>query len=136
LYGTQIPRYLDRFPRNQMLFLLQDDLDQDPNRVFHDIFSFIGVDPTFHPDLRHRTNASGIPQHDTLFRTIKSAGRRVKRLVPERWATRLSGSAHEVLLTRPSMSESTRASLTQYFREDIEMTQTLIQRDLSHWLSV
>lgn len=135
LYGTQIPRYLDRFSREQMLFVLQDDLDRDPARVFHDIFDFIGVDPTFLPDLRHRTNASGIPQHDTLFRTIKSAGRTVKRLVPERWATRLSGSAHDMLLTRPSMLDSTRASLTQYFHDDIEVTQRLIQRDLSEWLS-
>lgn len=136
LYGTQIPRYLDRFSRDQILFVLQDDLDQNPNQVFHDIFAFIGVDPAFQPDLRHRTNASGIPQHDTLFRTLKLAGRTVKRLVPERWATRLSGSAHEALLTHPTMLDSTRASLTQYFHDDIEVTQNLIGRDLSHWLAL
>ncbi len=134
-YGIQIPRYVSRFPKEQMLFLLQDDLDAHPDRVFRDIFSFLGVNPDFQPDLGHRTNASGIPQHTTLFRTIKSMGRAIKRLLPERLATQLSGSADEALLSRPHMSSETRATLNRFFAQDIAQTADLIGRDLSHWLA-
>jgi hypothetical protein len=134
LYSQQIARYLALFPRHQLLFLLQDDLEQDPHAVFRTIFQFLDVDPTFYPDLRHKTNASGIPQHETVFRLIKSAGRTVKRFLPERLATHLSGSAHETWLQPPTVNPATRAALRDFFREDIERTQDLIGRDLTHWL--
>lgn len=134
LYGAQIPRYFRRFSKDQLLFLLQDDLDSQPDQVFRQIFAFIGVNPNFQPDLRHKTNASGVPEHTTLFRMVKSLGRAVKSLLPERTATRLSGSAHEALLTRPAMSSQTRGELQQFFRADIQRTEKLIGRDLSGWL--
>lgn len=134
LYSEQIARYLELFPRDQLLFLLQDDLDRQPDTVFRRIFSFIGVDPGFRVDLRHKTNASGVPQHDTLFHLVKSIGRQVKRFVPETMATRLSGSAHAALLERPAIELHTRQALQRFFQEDILRTQALIDRDLSHWL--
>lgn len=135
-YGIQISRYVSRFPKEQLLFLLQDDLDTHPDRVFRQIFSFLGVNPDFQPDLGgHRTNASGIPQHTTLFRALKTTGRAIKRLLPERLVTQLSGSAHEALLSHPHMSSETRATLNRYFSPDIAQTSDLIGRDLSHWLT-
>ncbi len=134
LYGSQIPRYFQQFSRDQLLFLLQDDLDAKPDAVFRQIFSFIGVDPDFQPDLRHKTNASGVPEHTTLFRLVKSVGRRVKNLLPERTATRLAGSAHEALLSRPTMSHQARTELQEFFREDIQRTEELIGLSLAHWL--
>jgi hypothetical protein len=135
LYGRQIPRYLDQFPKEQLLFVLQDDLDIQPQTIFQQIFSFIGVDPNFEPDLRHRTNASGVPQYDTLFRMMKTTGRAIKKLIPERLATRLSGSAHDAFLSHPALTPETRQTLNDYFAKDIAITEGLIERDLSHWLS-
>jgi len=135
LYGEQIPRYFEQFPKEQLLFVLQDDLDSHPDQVFAQIFAFLGVDPTFQPDLHHRTNASGVAEHRAIFDFVKSAGRRIKRFLPERIATQLSGTAHERLLTRPTMLEETRARLIETFREDILKTSDLIDRDLSHWLT-
>ena len=134
LYGQQLPRYQDRFAPDQLLILLQDDLESHPTAVFQQIFAFLGVNPEFLPDLRHKTNASGVPQNQTMFEAVKKAGRAVKRFLPETLATRLSGTAHETLLQRPDMHEETRANLIAYFRDDILKTQHLIGRDLSHWL--
>ena len=135
LYGEQIPRYLSAFSKEQLLFLLQDDLDSNPEEVFRRIFSFIGVDPEFQPDLRYRTNASGVPQHSTLFHLIKFTGRAVKRFIPERMATRLSGQAHKAMLARPRIADHTRQQLQDFFRDDILRTQALIGCDLSQWLN-
>lgn len=134
LYGQQIPRYFEAFPKDQLLFVLQDDLDAHPAQVFRQIFDFIGVQPDFHPDLRHRTNASGVVQQPTLFHLIKSTGRAIKKLLPEQLATRLSGSAHEALMSRPTMAVATRQALREYFQDDIQITAHLIGRDLSQWL--
>lgn len=134
LYSEQIHRYYELFPKEQLLILLQEDLETQPDRVFRDIFRHIGVDDAFVPDLRHKTNASGVPQNQTLFRAVKSAGRVVKRFLPETLVTRLSGTAHETMLARPTMTPETRAMLIDYFRDDITRTAALIDRDLSAWL--
>ncbi len=135
LYSRQIRRYQDLFPASQLLWLLQDDLERDPDQAFAQIFAHIGVNTAFRPDLRHKTNASGVPQHRTLFRLVKSAGRTVKQFLPETWVTRLSGSAHSTMLSRPAMRPATRSALVEFFADDIRNTATLIDRDLSHWLS-
>lgn len=134
LYSAQIKRYQDRFPSHQLLWLLQDELEREPERIFQQIFRHISVNPDFAPDLRHRTNASGVPEHESLFRAIKSAGRAIKRFLPEKVAVSLSGTAHETLLQRRQMRPETKRALLAYFHEDIEATAELIGRDLSHWL--
>ena len=132
--GELIPRFVARFSPSQFLFLLHDDLDSVPQKPFRQIFAFIGVDPSFVPDLRHKTNTSGVAEHGALFSLVKSVGRRIKKILPERLSTELSGTAHQALLTRPSMNPDTRRQLIEEFSEDIQKTGELIGRDLSHWL--
>ncbi len=42
-YMLQIEKYLEFFPREQMLLLLLDDLKEAPKRVVSEVFSFLGV---------------------------------------------------------------------------------------------
>lgn len=135
LYSDQVKRYQQQFSPEQLLFLLQDDLDHHPQQVFQRIFSFLEVDPLFEPNLPHRTNASGVPENQTLFRLIKTTGRAFKRFLPESTVNRLSGKTHETLLTRPAIHEATRQELQSFFHDDIEKTAALLDRDLSHWLN-
>lgn len=46
-YMLQIKQYLERFPRDQMLFLLFDDFVKDPLQIMRQIATFLGVDPGF-----------------------------------------------------------------------------------------
>ena len=49
LYGRQIERLLEHFPRDQILFLRSDDLRQDHRGTIERTFAFLGVDPSFRP---------------------------------------------------------------------------------------
>ncbi len=62
LYHEQIRRYLDHFDRDQVRVLIYDDFRADPAGVLAELFRFVGVDPTFEPDMTTRHNASDVPE--------------------------------------------------------------------------
>lgn len=45
IYDKQIQRWLDYFPREQILILKFDDLVQDPQKMMDEIFTFLGLPP-------------------------------------------------------------------------------------------
>ena len=48
-YATQLERYLDHFPREQLLLLRAEDLFRAPALVLPGVYGFLGVDPSFRP---------------------------------------------------------------------------------------
>lgn len=56
LYDQQIRRYLQFFPRSQLLVLSSDELMADPMSVLPALFEFVGVEPGFRPDDLRRKN--------------------------------------------------------------------------------
>lgn len=48
-YGRLLGGYFDVFPREQLLVLFQDQLEEDPGAVCAAVFAFLGVDPDFRP---------------------------------------------------------------------------------------
>jgi hypothetical protein len=68
LYSLYIGRLLARFPRQQLLVVVFDDLRRDPAAVFRRVFDFIGVDGEFTcPEMFRATNARFV-FHNPLFR--------------------------------------------------------------------
>lgn len=58
-YIVAIRRWLETFPRENVLVFLLDDLEEDPGGTCHRIFSFLGVDPDVRPQaLEKRHNES------------------------------------------------------------------------------
>ena len=52
-YAEQLRRYLERFPREQLLILQSELLFTEPEKVLDEVHRFLGVDPGFEtPDLR------------------------------------------------------------------------------------
>ena len=58
LYHEQLRRYYDAFPVGQIKVFLYKDLRTEPERVMRDLFAFLGVDPTFVPDMSQRHNVT------------------------------------------------------------------------------
>lgn len=60
LYAAHIERYLQLFPREQLLCQNYDLLKNDPAQFLDELLSFLNVDRNYkHPLLNQRTNASG-----------------------------------------------------------------------------
>ncbi len=139
-YFEQIVRYLEHFVRSQLHFCLYDDLRDDPTRMLRDIFTFLGVDAGFQPDVSVRHNRAGIPSSRLLYRMVMTPNAVksiAKPLLPERLrgAIRSAVTESPATLRRPPLPADIRRRLIADYSADIEQLQDLIQRDLSGWLT-
>jgi sulfotransferase family protein len=140
LYSGQIKAYLELFPRERLAIHLYDDFQANPVAVLRDLFSFLGVDPTFVPDMSLRYNISGTPRsrllHAVLARpmAVKDI---FKPLIPARVRHRLRAKLmnRNIIPERARIAQETRNALASFYREDLLMLQSLIGRDLSPWLA-
>lgn len=137
-YYEQLKRYYDIFDRQQIKIYLYEDLQANSTKLIQNIYSFVGVDNTFIPDLS-RKNVSGTPKsrlvHDlfTKDNVLKSL---VKPLLPKQLRRNIADTAiSQNLGSKPILSSETRDRLCQLYREDILQLQDLIERDLSAWLA-
>lgn len=135
-YGEQLSRFLEHFPRQNLLVHLYEDFVSETDAVFESIFDFLGVDTGFVPP-RERVNAGGVPRNPLLQRFIMrpTVLSPVMRLViPEaarqRVRDRLSGNN----IVRPPFPSHVRRRLLDVLRDDIRLTESITGRNLSHWL--
>jgi hypothetical protein len=131
-YAPQVRRFLEAFPREQILFLLFETMLADPAGTLRTVFRHIGVDPEGGAGitLRHQ-NQSRQVRFTTFNRILFRSGLRdvllhimpakLRRLI----ARRYYGQAADV----PDLGLS-----IEPFRADVEETGWLIGQDLSHWL--
>jgi hypothetical protein len=135
-YGQFLTRYLEHFPREQLRIFLYEDLRADSVGVVSDIFEFLGVDPSFAPETESRYNVTRYePKHKAIDRVVRSRPLKAVayRLAPDRSL----GRAREFMRRKnslvPEFPDDVRRRLQGLYREDIELTQRLIDRDLSAW---
>lgn len=57
-YAMQLKPYLDQFGRERVFTLTLEDLNEDPNAVFRELFSWLGVDPGVQVDTSQQFNVS------------------------------------------------------------------------------
>jgi Sulfotransferase family len=135
-YGEQLARYYDAFPREQIHVFLFDDLQRNTLETVRAVYGFLGIDPTFVPDLETPHNTGGLPASRLLERILTSrlVNSGIKPLIPNRavnWARRFRS---RTMRQPPKLPQDLRAQLSGYFREDVLRTSQLIGRNLDHWL--
>jgi hypothetical protein len=134
-YYEQIKRYLGEFPRSQIHISYYEDLERAPTRLVTDLFSFLGVDASFVPDVSHRHNEPRIPKLGRAVYSLKKWGAwpYLRKLAPRKLGPRLRSLT---VLSRGSLKiePTDRTFLTDYYRDDIRRLSLLLNRDLSAWL--
>lgn len=150
LYHAQVERYMKRFPREQIHFVLFDDLKKDPAGTFRNVCSFLGVDPGVTPTFETH-NKSCVPLSLGVQHSLVRAGRwvmnspgplaRVARTSIMtnllRSSLLLAAQANLMLGTfsRSALDPQVREDLTRRYERDIRKTAGLIGRDLEHWIT-
>lgn len=137
-YGRYLKTYYDRFPREQIKVFLYEDFKSSAQDLLTEIFHFLGVDDSFHPDVSAYHNQSGIPRNQAVQNFLTKPHplkERLKRVIPERIGHHLISSLQPRLVSKPGLPPEIRSRLTEDFREDILLLQNLIERDLSSWLT-
>jgi hypothetical protein len=133
----KLQRFYDHFPKERIRVHLYDDWCADNHTVLADIFSFLGVDAAFRPDVSVRENVGGVPRSELLHQLAVYRGplkRAVASLIPHAARRRLRKHLISMNLERPTLSPALRDELKAVFREDVLKVQDLIDKDLSRWL--
>lgn len=134
LYGEQVARYLDHFPRDQLAVFLYDDFVADPQGVFSAICRHIGVDPGFHPDMSRRGMVSTLPRNLWLDRRLNwPSALRTRLLTPP-----LRRFARPVMrrlnrwnsLPVPPLDPGLRRDLAPLFRDDLDRLSEILGRPI------
>jgi hypothetical protein len=106
MYGEQLKPYYSLFDRKQIRVWLYEDLISDPARMMREMFAFLEVEESFHPNLSQKHNVTRIPLR--------------------RWFPWLPAP-------KPDFPRDVRERLRAAYREDLLLAEELIGRDLSMW---
>lgn len=132
-YYTNLMRYFEVFPRDQIGIFLFDDLQKDPVTAMNKIYRFIGVGGDFTPSTK-KYNEAWFPKYPRLNRI------RTRVLKSSRIRGALKGTAVQQVFRRltrtdpPVFPAALRRDLLRLYAEDIAKVQDLIEMDLSFWL--
>lgn len=134
LYGRHIRAWLQHFPRQQILAFRFEDVKENPRAVVEMVSKHIGVDPVFDvklaekPENDSRTRILPLPVR-SLLAPLKET---VRPLRGKAWFESVrSLMAREI--SYPPLSADLRERLREFYRDDIALTEELLDLDLSSW---
>jgi hypothetical protein len=142
-YHTNLNRYLNVFPREQIYIIVFDDFIADRNAVLAGICEFLGVDSSFKfSSVDRRENRSQMPISAPLQRFRMRFAANNHDGAPKFYAKaairRGIDVANHVVETRaiPPMPHDDQRYVAGLLKGEIEGLEELLQRDLSHWKTV
>ncbi len=142
-YGKYLNIYHQVFSPEQIKVVLFDDFVANKDELLQDIFRFLEVDDSFTTKPIPKEAVSGVPKNKQIYNFIYQPNPLksivtsiIKPFIPAKTRNNLWKKAINQSLKKPKMSLEDRQKLTEIYREDILQLQTLINRDLSHWLTL
>lgn len=142
-YAEHLSRWLDVFPREQILVLPFWELREDQRQFARRIFEFIGVDPDFWPEEGvDRALGAARPRSRWMARALKVGARLTRRLGLPEAVQRVKENPLVQRLwepyeedERPRVDPATRARLLDVVREDVHRLAELTGVDFAgRWL--
>jgi len=134
LYAQGLRRWMERFPAGQIKVLLNEDLNQP--ETWTDLADWLGLEDAIPTVEAKEGNPSGLARWEGVNAWLTSTGLKAQ---VGRWMPRtIKNAVRDTWYTREGLeglSEEDRAALLPHFEADILATETLIGRDLGHWLA-
>lgn len=138
LYATQLKRYYELFPNEQILVLIYEDIRKDPIAFMRRIYTFLGVDPDFVSSMVHdEINVARVPKHVGLERGMHRVAEYLRRngfdkvvhLIRKTGLPELVRSVNtkKKIEQKP---EFDREALEKYFNEEVNELSKMLARDL------
>jgi hypothetical protein len=134
-YSNQVERYLALFGRERVMVRLYDHFMTDPFGLFREVFSFLGVDAEFQPDIGTRHMTARVPRSHLVNCLLPPDGGRaaIARRFPPALRRRLDFTLFRDRSTL-KMPASDREFLVSFYRSDVERLSDLLGVDLRCWL--
>jgi hypothetical protein len=138
--GEHVQRMLRIFPREQIKFILLDDLHQSPQRIYEETLTFLGLESDGRTDFP-RFNASKQNRSPWLAACRAAVIRSLPRPLVEAGKKLGLGYVSNTMMqlnSRPAGKAPLKAEfcgeLLSHFRDDIGLLSELTGRDLNYWL--
>jgi len=130
-YIQYIHNYLERFPSEQLLILLFDDLRQDPQGFYRAVFEFLGIDPDFNTSaMTESFNPAAVWQNPVYLFFFNKPAR--VRWLPAK-LRRFAFYGERTPWQYPPMQPETRQKLLDFYRPWNAQLADFLGRDLSAW---
>ncbi len=131
--GMQLWQVLDQVPQDRIHVILLEDIINDPQAIYDRLCVFLGLSLYTLPEFSHE-NAAQVPRSLILAQSLRLAGkfRNLMRIPPLGFASRIN----KINLIRPkskNISQAFLEMLEMHFKEDIQLLESCIARDLKHW---
>jgi hypothetical protein len=144
LYATHLQRWLDWFPREQLLVLVQEEIGESPEEQARQIYQFLGIDPDFQSSfLFQRSNVSMMPRSKSIEYFIKRLGWLGRRLGLNSAVTRIRrnrivasirmANTATMYGTIPDMLPETRVALQKELAGEVMRLAELLGRENFPW---
>jgi hypothetical protein len=137
-YASRLKPFLDLFPRERILLLLQEDLIQDYHGTINKLLSFLDVtsEAEHIPTIRNAYSKTH-SQYLRRLLTNQSTLRNITKLfLPLPLRTKIKSTlrkANQEQIQYPPMNKEIERTLRERYRDEIEAFEKIIDRDLSHW---
>jgi hypothetical protein len=144
-YAGHLQRYLERFPREQLLVSIFDDARRNPLAAVQEAYRYLGVDPEFRPSMLDRPVGAGrVPRFQRAERLLLGASGAFRNRRPLRrvwWMAKTLGLGDRLraLNTAPSQQDNQgldpdeRRSLIRQFEPDVRALEELLHMELPGW---
>jgi hypothetical protein len=148
-YAMQLQRYLDHFPREQILIVTSERLKVNRRAAVQQVYEFLGVDPTHLPDAlgtefyqtaRRRTYPRAVLLARRLAKRHLLQGGRAKVLVESMLARRTSESRKPTTAGTPATGRTShvlapglRRQLADLLRDDVARLARHMPADFDGW---
>jgi hypothetical protein len=137
MYSDSLAEYLSVFGAERVRVLLYEDLLGDQLILWKHLCGFLEIDQALEMPRQRRPNRSGQPR-SRLVQTVLGSHRikaGIRAIIPTQTAFWIKDRVDRMNLKRfPELDEDTRATLLNYYRQDIETLARMTGRDLSGWL--
>lgn len=134
MYSKQITRFVKLFSKEQIKFILFDDLVNNTTAIIKECHQFLDIKP-IDPLKIEKHNAASIPKHKRLnhffVKTgIKNASGKILGEAGKKKFKSFVFDGKKI----PKINDEDKALLLKLYKEDILKTQKIINKDLSAWL--
>jgi len=134
LYYEQVKRFLELFPRENVLILWYEQYQARQLETLASIFRFLNVDTSFVPDTSQRYLEPKIPRFTAISHSLKKygawqrAGNWTPTVLKPFWRRLVFRRRDSVV-----MDNKDKEWLYEYYREDIRELSKLVECDLTAW---
>ena len=136
-YAMQLERFLEHYPKEQVLVFQQSELRYQRMETLRRIFAFIGVDPDFnHPRFeqeRHQTSGKTRATRLAVRLEKMGRGRRGKLFPSNFWLVLDDRLPLRRAIKRPDVKAALPHETLEELRADGERLRELTGRDFSNW---